>query len=106
MHGLGIGRAHATTRVLILATADTVTVTDRATGEVLSEHTINPEKRYWPERWPSGAGALGVRREQCLNSSHRWARNRDVPGHRRHVNPQIWGSRVFISRLDNPFQGR
>ena len=50
MHRLGIGRAHAKTRVLILATADTETVTDRATGEVLSEHTINPEKRYWPKR--------------------------------------------------------
>jgi hypothetical protein len=50
MHRLGIGRSHAKTRVLILSRADTVTVTDRATGEVLSEHTINPEKRYWPKR--------------------------------------------------------
>jgi hypothetical protein len=50
MHRLDIGRAHAKTRVLILATTDTVTVADRATGEVLSEHTINPEKRYGPKR--------------------------------------------------------
>lgn len=50
MHRLGIGRTHARQRVIILTTEDTITVTHRTTGEVLSEHTINPEKRYWPKR--------------------------------------------------------
>ena len=50
MHRLGIGRTHARQRVIIITTEDTITVTHRTTGEVLSEHTINPEKRYWPKR--------------------------------------------------------
>jgi len=50
MHRLGIGRAHARTAVIILTNADTVTVTDRATGEILSEHLINPDKKYWPKK--------------------------------------------------------
>jgi hypothetical protein len=52
MHRLGIGRAHARTPVLILTTTETVTVTDRATGEILSEHDINPDKKYWPKNNP------------------------------------------------------
>jgi transposase InsO family protein len=50
MHRLGIGRAHARQRVIILTTAESVTVTHRTTGEILSEHSINPEKRYWPKK--------------------------------------------------------
>lgn len=52
MHRLGIGRAHARTPVIILTTTETVTVTDRATGEILSEHNINPDKKYWPKNNP------------------------------------------------------
>lgn len=58
MHHLGIGYHHRGTPVLILIDATTVTVTHRTTGEILSEHTINPAKTYWrnnqkePGRWP------------------------------------------------------
>jgi hypothetical protein len=43
----------------MLADENTVTVTHLETGEVLSEHLIEPEKNYWrdqrksPGRWPS-----------------------------------------------------
>jgi transposase InsO family protein len=59
MHHLGIGTAHARTRVLALADDHHITVIDLETGDVLSTHQINPHKTYWrnqnkePGRWPS-----------------------------------------------------
>src|SRR6266536_205097 len=47
MHHLGIGATHARTRVLAIADDHHVTVTDLATGEVLSTHLIQPDKTYW-----------------------------------------------------------
>ena len=58
MHHLGIGAAHAGTRVLAIADDTTVTVIDLDTGEILSTNTIDPTKTYWrntqkdPGRWP------------------------------------------------------
>jgi hypothetical protein len=58
MHHLGVGAAHAGTRVLALADDTTVTVIELDTGEVLSTHLIEPTKTYWrnqqrsPRRWP------------------------------------------------------
>jgi transposase InsO family protein len=58
MHHLGIGAAHARKRVLALADDHHVTVTDLTTGEVLSQHLIEPDRSYWrnqnnePGRWP------------------------------------------------------
>jgi hypothetical protein len=58
MHHLGVGAAHAGSAVTILIDADTVTVIHQDTGEVLSEHTIDPDRSYWrnqqkrPGRWP------------------------------------------------------
>jgi transposase InsO family protein len=59
MHHLGIGAAHARTRVLAFADDHQITVADLTTGEVLSIHLIEPNKTYWrnqqrePGRWPS-----------------------------------------------------
>jgi transposase InsO family protein len=47
MHHLGVGAAHKGQAVTILIDADTVTVIHRNTGEVLSEHTIDPDRSYW-----------------------------------------------------------
>jgi transposase InsO family protein len=58
MHHLGIGAHHRSTPILILIDATTATVTNRTTGEILSEHHIEPTKTYWrnknkePGRWP------------------------------------------------------
>ena len=58
MHHLGIGYAHRGTPVLILTDATQATVTHRTTGEILSEHNIDPHSTYWrnknkePGRWP------------------------------------------------------
>jgi hypothetical protein len=48
MHKVGIGRPHARKQVLILIHEREVLVTDLFTGEFLSEHSINPDKKYWP----------------------------------------------------------
>lgn len=58
MHHLGIGAAHARTRVLAIADDEHVTVIELDSGEVLSTHQIDPDKAYWrnqmkqPGRWP------------------------------------------------------
>lgn len=59
MHHLGARATNARKRVLLLIDETTVTITELATGEVLSQHLINPEKNYWPDqlkpagRWPT-----------------------------------------------------
>ena len=59
MHHLGTGAQHRGTPVIILIDETTVTVTNKHTGEVLSQHTITPAKTYWrnqlraPGRWPN-----------------------------------------------------
>ncbi|MDF2745955.1 MAG: Integrase core domain protein [Propionibacteriaceae bacterium] len=58
MHHLGVGAGHAGQAVTILIDADTGTVLHTDTGEVLSEHAIDPDPSYWrnqhkpPGRWP------------------------------------------------------
>jgi len=58
MHHLGVGASNAHHRVLAIADQTTVTVIDQLTGEVLSTHTIDPNRSYWrnqqkqPGRWP------------------------------------------------------
>lgn len=50
MRHLGIGRAHAGTRVRILLRGTDTMVIDLATGEILAEHTIDPDRGYQPQR--------------------------------------------------------
>ena len=58
MHHLGVGAGHARRRVLAIVDQTTVTVIDLTTGEILSTHTIDPDRSYWrnqqkhPGRWP------------------------------------------------------
>ena len=58
MHHLGVGAQRRGTAVLVLLDATTATVSDRTTGEILSQHTIDPDRDYWrnkdrePGRWP------------------------------------------------------
>lgn len=58
MHHLGVGYRHRGKRVLALADDATVTVVHLDSGEILSEHTIDPARSYWrnqqqePGRWP------------------------------------------------------
>jgi len=58
MHHLGIGRRHTGKRILAITYETTVTVTHLDTGEILSEHHIDPTRSYWrnqlqpPGRWP------------------------------------------------------
>jgi transposase InsO family protein len=58
LHHLGVGAANAHRRILAIADQTTVTVIDLTTGEILSTHTIDPNRSYWrnqqksPGRWP------------------------------------------------------
>jgi transposase InsO family protein len=47
MHHLGIGRRHRGTRILAITDETTATVIALDTGEILSEHRINPARGYW-----------------------------------------------------------
>ncbi len=59
MHHLGIGRAHTGKRILAITDQTTVTVINLDTGEILSEHHIDPTHGYWRDqlkpagRWPN-----------------------------------------------------
>jgi hypothetical protein len=58
LHHLGIGRTHAHTPVLILATTTTVTVISKTGYQLIASHRIDPDRNYWrnqqknPGRWP------------------------------------------------------
>ena len=64
LHHLNIGAAHARRRVLAIVGEHEVTVVALDTGEVLSTHLIEPDRRSWrnqrrdPGRWP-GSPATG-----------------------------------------------
>lgn len=47
---LGIGRAHEGTPVLLLMNGPHTIITTRHTGEILAEHTINPDRDYQPQK--------------------------------------------------------
>jgi hypothetical protein len=59
MHHVGVREENARKRVLMLIDDTTVTVTELTTGEVLSQHLIDPDRNYWPNilkpagRWPN-----------------------------------------------------
>ena len=61
LHHLGIGRHHTGKAALILVDQTTATVIHLTTGEILSQHHIDPDKNYWrdqnkePGRWPSSS---------------------------------------------------
>ena len=58
LYHLRIGATHARRRVLAIADEQEVTVVALDTGEILSTHRIEPDRRYWrnqrrdPGRWP------------------------------------------------------
>jgi transposase InsO family protein len=64
LHHLKIGAAFARRRVLAIVDEQEVTVVALDTGEILSTHRIEPDRRYWrnqrrdPGRWP-GPRATG-----------------------------------------------
>jgi hypothetical protein len=54
LHHIGIGRPHATTRVLLLIQDLHIRVVNADTGELLRELTLDPAKNYQPTGRPSG----------------------------------------------------
>ena len=60
MHHLGVGASNAHRRVLAIADQTTVTVIDLTTGEILSTHTIDPDRSYWRNQQNAPADGQGV----------------------------------------------
>jgi transposase InsO family protein len=54
LHHIGIGRAHARTRVLLLVQDLHIRVINATTGELLRELILNPNRDYQPTGQPSG----------------------------------------------------
>jgi transposase InsO family protein len=54
LHHIGIGRTHARTRVLMLIQDLHIRVINAATGELLRELTLNPDRDYQPTGRPPG----------------------------------------------------
>ena len=50
IHYLGIGRPQIGKEALLMVRLIDVIVTDKFTGEVLSEHLIGPTVRYWKKK--------------------------------------------------------
>jgi hypothetical protein len=54
LHLIGIGRAHAGTRVLLLVRDLDIRVVNPDTGELIRELVLNPDKNYQPTGKPAG----------------------------------------------------
>jgi transposase InsO family protein len=54
LHHIGIGRAHAGTRVLLLVQDLHIRVINADTGELIRELVLNPDKNYQPTGKPAG----------------------------------------------------
>ena len=52
LHHIGVGRAHAGTEVLILTQDLHIRIIAKATGELLRELTLNPDRDYQPTGKP------------------------------------------------------
>jgi len=55
LHHLGIGRQHGGTPVLILVTAQTVTVISKTGYHLIASHHIDPDRNYWRNQQKSPA---------------------------------------------------
>ncbi len=54
LHHIGVGRTHARTRVLLLVQDLEIRIVNAATGELLRELTLNPNRDYQPTGAPKG----------------------------------------------------
>ncbi|WP_246222479.1 hypothetical protein [Phytoactinopolyspora limicola] len=54
LHHIGIGRTHAGTYILLLIQDLNIRIIDAATGELLRELTLNPDKNYQGTGRPPG----------------------------------------------------
>lgn len=50
LHHLGVGRTHTSNPVLLLVAGTDTLVIHRTTGEIIAEHTINPNRDYQPKK--------------------------------------------------------
>jgi len=50
MHHLGVGKVHAGKAITVLVDEIEVMVIDQGSGEIISEHVIDPGKNYWAKK--------------------------------------------------------
>ena len=65
---IGIGRAHARTHVVLIVEDREITIVAKATGEILRELTLDPTRKYQPQRKTPRTGGSGCFR--CTETSH------------------------------------
>ena len=73
LYHIGIGRAHAGTRVLLLVQDLHIRVINADTGELIRELTLDPDKRYqatgkpsgWPKKTPRPLRGFAVSSMSC-----------------------------------------
>jgi transposase InsO family protein len=70
LHHIGIGRTHARTRVLMLVHDLHIRVINAATGELLRELTLNPDRNYQPTGKPPGPPPGTPRKRRTPNPDH------------------------------------
>jgi hypothetical protein len=88
LHHIGVGRTYARTHVLLLVQDLHIRVINAATGELLRELTLDPDKDYQPTGPPPGPPPgrprpprqrkdpnpdIGSGPFRCLETSHWWA---------------------------------
>lgn len=54
LHRIGIGRTHAGTHILLLVQDLNIRIINTATGELLRDLTLNPDRIYQPTGKPPG----------------------------------------------------
>jgi transposase InsO family protein len=64
LHHIGIGRTHARTHIILLIDDLHVRVVDAATGELLRDLNINPERDYQPTHAPKGPTRTNKKRPE------------------------------------------
>jgi hypothetical protein len=62
LHHIGIGRTHARTHVLLLAADTHIRIINAATGELLRDLELDPDRTYQPTGRPPGTPP-GTRRK-------------------------------------------
>jgi len=66
LHHLNIGAAHARRRVLAIVDEQEVTVVALGTGEILSTHLIEPDRRYWRSQTTRPRPMAGVSSDRLI----------------------------------------
>ena len=90
LYHIGIGRTHARTRILLLASDLDIRIVGAATGELLRQLTLDPSRNYQPTRRPPGP-TPGTPRKRSHPETLTWVRG-VLDALRHHTGRRAWDS--------------